>query len=47
VRNYFAAPMRMIVVPHTGHFPFIAGFPFARLTATASLMSRFARHFTQ
>ena len=45
--SYFAAPIRIIVVPQTGHFPFIAGFPFFSFTATASLMSRFARHFTQ
>jgi len=37
----------MIVVPQTGHLPFIAGFPFFNLTATALLISRFARHFTQ
>jgi hypothetical protein len=41
------APIRMIVVPQTGHFPFIAGLPFFSFTATALLMSRFARHFTQ
>ena len=44
---YFAAPIRMIVVPHTGHLPFIAGLPFFSFTATASLISRLARHFTQ
>src|SRR3989454_3163706 len=47
VPAYFAAPIRMIVVPHTGHLPFIAGLPFFSLTATASLISRLARHFTQ
>src|SRR5205823_904865 len=40
---YFAAPIRMIVVPQTGHFPFIAGLPFFSFTATALLISRFAR----
>ena len=47
VRRYFAAPIRIIVVPQTGHLPFIAGFPFFSFTATAFLISRFARHFTQ
>src|SRR5712691_7388175 len=47
VGSYFAAPIRIIVVPHTGHLPFIAGLPFFSLTATASLISRLARHFTQ
>jgi len=45
--DYFAAPIRIIVVPQTGHFPFIAGLPFFSLTATAFLISRLARHFTQ
>src|SRR5207245_9500960 len=45
--SYFAAPIRIIVVPHTGHLPFIAGLPFFSLTATAPLISRLARHFTQ
>ena len=44
---YFAAPIRIIVVPQTGHFPFIAGLPFFSLTATGFLISRLARHFTQ
>src|SRR6267378_1024601 len=44
---YFAAPIRIIVVPQTGHFPFIAGLPFLSFTATAFLISRLARHFTQ
>jgi len=47
VPAYLAAPIRMIVVPHTGHLPFIAGLPFFSFTATASLISRLARHFTQ
>lgn len=45
--DYFAAPMRMIVVPQTGHLPFIAGFPFFRVIATGSFISRLALHFTQ
>ncbi len=42
-----AAPIRMIVVPHTGHLPLVAGFPFFSVTAAASFISRFALHFTQ
>lgn len=44
---YLAAPIRMIVVPQTGHFPFIAGLPFFSVMAAASFISRFALHFTQ
>src|SRR5206468_12930037 len=44
---YFAAPIRMIVVPQTGHFPFIAGLPVVGLTATGFLISRLARHVTE
>src|SRR2546427_11931402 len=47
VTAYFAAPIRIIVVPQTGHLPFIAGLPFFSLTATGFFISRFARHFTQ
>ena len=45
--DYVAAPIRMIEVPHTGHLPFMAGFPFFSVTAAASFISRFALHFTQ
>src|SRR5205807_10247918 len=45
--SYFAAPIRIMVVPQTGHFPCIAGLPFLSFTATAFLISRLARHFTQ
>lgn len=34
-------------VPHVGHLPFIAGFPFFIVTFTALGSSLFARHFTQ
>src|SRR2546427_8859574 len=44
---YFAAPIRIIVVPQTGDFSFIAGLPVFSLTATRVLISRLARHFTQ
>ncbi len=43
----YAAPIRNSVVPHFGHLPFIAGFPFLSFTFFASAISRFARHFTQ
>jgi hypothetical protein len=36
-----------IPVPHVGHLPFIAGFPFFNVTFTAAGSSLFARHFTQ
>src|SRR6059036_2464584 len=39
--------MRNRVVPHFGHLPFIAGFPFFSFTFFGSAISRFARHFTQ
>lgn len=45
--RYFAAPIRIIVVPQTGRLPFIAGFPFFSFTGFASLISRACRHFTQ
>src|SRR5438445_13631320 len=47
VTAYFAAPIRIIVVPQTGHLPFIAGLPFFSLAATGFLISRLARLFTQ
>jgi hypothetical protein len=37
----------MIVVPHTGHLPFVAGLPFFSVIAAASFISRLALHFTQ
>ena len=43
----YTAPMRNRVVPHFGHLPFIAGFPFFNFTFFGSDISRFARHFTQ
>lgn len=39
--------MRIIVVPHTGHVPFVAGLPFFKVTGFGSFISRFALHFTQ
>jgi len=43
----YTAPIRNSVVPHFGHLPFIAGFPFLSFTFFGSAISRFARHFTQ
>ena len=36
-----------IPVPHSGHFPFIAGRPFFIVTRSVSFMTLFALHFTQ
>lgn len=44
---HVAAPMRMIVVPQTGHLPFIAGFPFFIVIFFGSFISTLFRHFTQ
>ena len=44
---YAAEPILNILVPHTGHFPSVAGRPFFIVIWTASLISRFALHFTQ
>ena len=43
----YAAPIRKSAVPHFGHLPFMAGFPFFSFTFFASAISLFARHFTQ
>ncbi|TSC73065.1 MAG: hypothetical protein G01um101438_88 [Parcubacteria group bacterium Gr01-1014_38] len=40
-------PIRIMEVPHTGHVPFVAGFPFFSVTGFGSFISRFALHFTQ
>jgi len=47
LEEIYAAPILYIPVPQTGHFPFIAGFPFFMVTLTALGSSLFARHFTQ
>ena len=40
-------PMRYILVPHTGHFPIVAGLPFFIVTSCGSLIARCVRHFRQ
>jgi len=44
-RNY--PPILYMPVPHVGHLPFIAGFPFFIVTLTALGSSLLARHLTQ
>ena len=46
-RRYFVLPMRQIVLPHTGHVPFVMGFPFFVVLATGSFMTFFSLHFMQ
>ena len=46
-RGYLAAPMRQIVVPQSGHLPFVIGLPFFVVPSTGSFMIFFALHFTQ
>ena len=45
--GYFAAPIRQIVVPQSGHLPFVMGLPFFVMLSTGSFMIFFALHFTQ
>lgn len=40
-------PILNMVVPQTGHWAFIAGFPFFMVTAIGFATSLLARHFTQ
>jgi hypothetical protein len=40
-------PILNILVPHTGHVPWVAGFPFFIVIFCSFDMSRFALHFTQ
>src|SRR2546427_9721390 len=47
VLAYFAAPIRIMVVPQTGAFPFIAGLPVFILTPAGFLISRLGPHFPQ
>ena len=44
---YLAAPMRQMVVPQSGHLPFVMGLPFFVVPSTGSCMTFFALHFTQ
>lgn len=46
-RGYFAAPIRQMVVPQSGHLPFVMGLPFLVRLSTGSFISFLALHFTQ
>lgn len=43
----YILPILKTLVPHFGHVPFTAGRPFFSLVSLGSLISLFARHFTQ
>jgi hypothetical protein len=45
--GYFALPILNIVVPQTGHLPFVAGLPFFIVVASAFDISRCVLHFKQ
>lgn len=45
LRDY--PPMRNILVPQTGHVPWVAGLPFFMVMRMGLRISRFALHFTQ
>ena len=42
-----AFPILNILVPHTGHTPWVAGFPFFMVMALVSFISLLVRHFIQ
>ena len=44
---FFAALIRQMVVPQSGHLPFVMGLPFFVVLSTGSFMIFFALHFTQ
>ena len=44
---YLEAPIRQMVVPQSGHFPFTIGLPFLVRLSAGSFMIFFALHFTQ
>ena len=46
-QTYFAAPMRQIVVPQSGHLPFMMGLPFFVVPSTGSFITFFSLHFMQ
>jgi hypothetical protein len=46
-KGYAAFPILNMAVEHEGHVPFVAGFPFLRVTGFIPAISRFALHFTQ
>ena len=43
---FFAAPIRQMVVPQSGHLPFVMGLPFFVVPSTGSCMIFLALHFT-
>lgn len=43
----YPLPMRNILVPQTGHVPWVAGLPFFRVTSVGLLISLFVRHLRQ
>ncbi len=43
----YAFPILNILVPQTGHTPWVAGFPFFMVMALAYFISLLVRHFTQ
>ena len=45
--TYEALPILNTVALQTEHLPRVAGLPFFNVTCSASLMSRWARHFRQ
>ena len=45
--GYLLAPMRQMVVPQSGHLPFVMGLPFFVVLSTGSCITFFALHFTQ
>lgn len=44
---FLIAPIRQMVVPQSGHFPFTIGLPFLVRPSLGSTMTFFALHFTQ
>lgn len=45
--RYFAAPIRQMVVPQSGHLPFVMGLPFFVVLSTGSFIVFLALHLTQ
>ena len=45
--RYWAAPMRQIVLPQSGHVPFVMGLPFFVVLVTGSFIVFFSLHFMQ
>jgi hypothetical protein len=43
----YALPILNIEMPHVGHVPFVAGFPFFMVTAWVLFISLLSLHFTQ